>query len=399
MLLFCYWAGTTVLVSYMVTYLKEAGYKGGASGVIVSMVAGGSLILQPLTGYLSDSVIPPRKLLIICFAAAIPLGLLMPFLSGGIILSAVITALCLLCEPQATLLDNYILRIKEIATDTDYGKIRSWGPAGSAVSSLFVGLLASYIGLRPKFYIVAFFLAACVFILLKCDEMPCPNKKKKTASARGRNKTDTENKEAMGPLEAVKSLAKIPGYLLFIVCCGLFQFAMRTATSFLGLVVSGQGGGSAELGILLFVVYAGQTPFMQWAGQRLSSGATCGSLFILASALGALRLYLFSLTLPFWIMAVTQLLQAAQTGIYTRVFVQQITDITPKPIHTTATSIGAAVSLGMGQIVGGIVHGRIIEASGASASAMLSAAVMLGNIALFVFLMKKINQKNEKKCA
>ena len=386
---FCYWGGTTVMVSFMVIFLREAGYSDIQSGLVASWVAAGTMLLQPALGFLSDSVFPARKLLVACFAVGLPVALVLPMLGQGLLLSAGVVALSLLCEPQATLIDNYIIRMKEKAPEVDYGKVRAWGPMGSATAALLAGTIGWLAALRPMFYLVAGFFALCLLLLSRCEEMSCPNKRA-PGNATG---------ASTGFRGAIYTLLHTPVYLLFIGCCSLFQFAMRTATTFLGLVVAEAGGGSLELGLLLCVVYAGQMPFIHWAGRRLDAGVGCEKIFWLAMGLGTLRLSLFGLGLPFGIMLVTQLLQAAQTGLYTRVFVQHITDIIPRNIHATATSIGAAVSLGTGQMVGGIVHGRVIASAGAGASALLSAGVMAGTLVLFVLGSLWLHKREQKQVA
>lgn len=284
-------------------------------------------------------------------------------------MSAGVVALSLLCEPQATLFDSLFLRSRAHSPELDYGKIRSWGPLGSALGALAAGAMGLILPLSWLYALVAVFFGMGLLLLRSLGR-----EEERMAA------------DAPGPLAALGELIKNPAYVLFVACCGLYQFSMRTATTFLGLIMADRGGGSLELGLLLGVVYAGQLPFMRWAGRRLDGGMGCPSLFGLSMLLGVVRLGLLAVSLPFGLVLVTQLLQAAQTGLYTRIFVPHMADITPPALQATAAGLGAALSLGMGQIVGGLVHGALIEAAGPSASAWLSAGVMATTYLLYRLL-------------
>ena len=166
--LFFYWAGVSVMVGFLATVLRHMGYSATQNGRIASAVALGTLLLQPTLGYLGDRTTPPRRLLMLCLTAGLPLGMYLPFLGRGWALSAGVVALSLLCEPQATLFDSLILRSRAHSPELDYGKIRSWGPLGSALGALAAGAMGLILPLSWLYALVAVFLAwaCCCYAVL-----------------------------------------------------------------------------------------------------------------------------------------------------------------------------------------------------------------------------------------
>ncbi len=121
----------------------------------------------PFAGRLSDRMGRRRLLLIVSEAASLPFFVLIPFLGGFIAISAFFLIGETILSVGGTALQAYVA---DVTASRDrgrgYGFLSQVGALGSIAGVVAAGLVSEYIGIDAIFYLVGFFIAADLLLLV-----------------------------------------------------------------------------------------------------------------------------------------------------------------------------------------------------------------------------------------
>ena len=70
--------GVCIYFGFLVMYLTQFGYSESGIGLVMMLCALANMVSQPLIGYLTDTYLPNKQMLIILAAASIPIGFFLP---------------------------------------------------------------------------------------------------------------------------------------------------------------------------------------------------------------------------------------------------------------------------------------------------------------------------------
>ncbi len=371
-----YWAWYCSLYTFVVTILTEYGFDSVVCGIVTTAMAMGSIFVQFLMGYVTDTFVPAKRVIVTLSVLAVigSFFLRQAIHSSPIIMIASIVGISLLNYSLHSSIDAWAIASMRRHRELDFAIVRSGGSAGYALSASVLGIVISGLGVDILFPIHAALGVVVIILCLTVEEVPCQNRRKY-------NKNSSQG-GGLSLFEVVKLLAKNKPYVQFIITMTLLQFTFRPAGTYLYLVVQHAGGTSAHMGIAI-LVGSGIEMLTLWFGSRMLVRGTPMSFIMSFSIIcGILRAVTFLIP-NIWVLIVLQFLQALAAGCYLQVFTRHISEITPQELNATATTIGTALSMGFGTMMGNMVGGVLFNSLSMTATILIFAGV--GLIALLVF--------------
>ncbi len=392
---FFYWSANVVYYNFIVTYLTNQGYSDFMCGVVTTCTALTVLVVQPTLGYLTDTFITAKKLLIITMALSVPAVFLLPnvlFSPVLVILSAVLMA-CLNMSSYTTI-EIWIVKLQATRPTVVYSFCRAFGSLGFALSALCFGKVMAAFGDNMLFVVHAFFLVLMIFAMLFAEEVPCTNSR-----SRGELKESGGKQDSF--FDVFKYLLTNRRYMIFVASLFLFHITLRCSITFLPMHIREAGGTSTALGVAIFVYSFAEYLIILFGGRLLLRRLSYEQMFALALVFQILRQVSFVAysSVPF--IVATQLLHAISDGLYLKTFAEYIYSIVPRKIAATASSIAVALTFGLGSVFGNFVGGILIEEIGLRAYSVISGLVCVAGLCIFLpsLLGSKTLQKSAQPAA
>lgn len=369
--------------NFCIVYLRELGFTSGELGWMTAAGTGLGLIVLPFLGVLSDKASSPRRILLCCAAALIPLKLLLPV--TGALLGKVIV-------PFALLVAFNLTTVRAATTMSDawtgdvvsrmglpHGRVRSFGSIGHVCVSLLCSLLIGPV--LPSWACAPFFalLSAALFAVVLRAGRTVPDLPR-TQGAAETAKAST----GVSPLRLVLRnyyfliyLLLVLGYCTFLGLVDLdlsyIMDAIGTPRSNIGLV----GSWRAAVEVMVMALLCRRP--------RRRTGTQLWLLLTLSGTLvGLEQLSYAALTGLGGMLAVTTLTGAAG-GLYYGLNANYIFEIVDRRAAGTAMSLAAVVHSLIG-VVGAALGGRIIERYGVLTLTTGAGLLILSLTALFALL-------------
>jgi PPP family 3-phenylpropionic acid transporter len=345
-----FWSALVSVFGFLVLYLKELGYTEFQIGIVVTCISLFKIAAQPLWGYLCDLLRNVKAILAICMAIAIGAALLFPAFSDVfpvvVLLSSLLAATY---QTIPTVLDGWIVRIKKKHPEIDYGKIRSLGSLGVAVTAAVAGRLFVGAGLSLMFYLFSGLVLFTIVSLFAVDDRRIWEKKK------------TPHLKAASVPIAV--LFKNRGYVFFLVIATLIWAAQRAAISYYPLLLSQRGGTSEHLGYSLFVMTASEIPILIFA-DKIIKKIGVRVLLLISFVFFGLKFFLHLVAPSPVGLIFVQALQGLSYAVFLPASVYFIHGIALEENQTVAQTIAGAAYLGVGGVLGSFFGSLLIEKYG-----------------------------------
>lgn len=373
-----YWASYNALYAFIIPVLTSYGYSSVLSGLVTTLIAIGSVIAQPLIGYIIDTYITSKRLLIGAMGFAVVLTIFLPrvMLLPPTVAIPYIVFLSFVDYSLYTAIDVWAIGSIPKYPGMDFAIVRGGGSIGYATMALVMGAVVAKAGIQTLFFVHGALLVVAILICLPLEEVPCGNKKRK--------KSDPTGQENLSVLEVSKVLAKNSKYVTFILSMLLLQFSFRLTGTYLPLLVENAGGSSTHLGIAIFVGSGLEVVVMMLMSRLMTTGFSIPYLVVFSFIAGITRMLTLHLDFNVYLFIFLQIFQALAMGAYLRAFVQYISEITPSNITASATTIGVALSTGLGSILGNISAGLVIEYWGIHAQMTISALGLVAGLLIFL---------------
>lgn len=324
-------------------YLKnEIGLTGSQIGVIMSIMPIVMIVAQPMWGMVTDYTQRPIIIIIMTILATAIIGMTFPFTNSFVILIMIAGLLAFFQSAIVPISDSlalsYVQRVKG-----DYGALRLWGAVGFALAVLFVGWLAERVGLVVIFYTfsLALFLTGIISWKLPSERQTVQVNIK----------------------EGVKTLFKIPKFILFLFTTFLVFGPIIANNVYFGILITDLGGTLTGVGIAFLLAAGSEAPFMKVASNWIQRMGML-QILMLSAIISGLRwiLYYFEPSLP--LVYATTIAQGLSAGLFIPAALQYVRDITPNTMRATAISLYAAIGNGLGSWFCTFLGGIILEAYG-----------------------------------
>lgn len=382
-----YWCAYCTYFGFIVLYLQNHGYSNVQCAQAQVLIAVATLVTQPLIGYFIDSFITCKKFLLLTTAMAIPMAfLLQASFASPILCYAAIVLQAILFYPSASLIDSWTMALHEKDPQVQYPLTRSAGSVLYALTALAFGNMIAMLGdgiVASSFLLFAVLMLVCVGLL---EETPCRNKQRKATQGQ-------EEVQRISGLEATKILLRNKPYVFFVLSCLLYNIANKSTGCFISNYVFNVGGGSGELGMLMFVSAVMEFPSMMLMG-RIMRRYPLGGLHLFALFGVVLKDFFFLIASSMPFLVAGRVAEGISYGAYVYIFVEYICRNTPKQLNVTAIAFGTAMTSALGGIIGNYTAGLILDSWGLiplSASAMGVAI-----LSILVFLPVAFSKKTKE---
>lgn len=379
---FFYNAAYCLSFGFIVSYLNGRGYEAGFVGLVMTLCALFNMVFQPLFGYISETFIPTKYLMLFICGVAIPVGYAIPASVGiPVVVVVSVVFLALLEYPGFPISDMWSVKLSEHFGAVNFGFVRSCGSLGYAVAGLIFGEVLDIIGIDHMFTIHAILLGVTIACALPINKVPLANKKDKT-----------KEKSNISMLEALKILSRNKKYMMFITGFMFINIGMRFVSSFYPVLIDLKGGTVGHVGIGLFLMAFSEIPFI-WGFNKYKKWFKIEHIMLFGLSMFTVR-NLSMLLAPnvFWLL-IAQITQGISYGVYVPALVYYMSAITPKQITTTAISLIGGLVGAIAAVMGNFVGGLVMEAFGAYTSVLI--CVGLSSIGALIFFASLFVKKTE----
>ncbi|MBF4695018.1 MFS transporter [Fusibacter ferrireducens] len=373
MLQFVYYVSLATLYSYTVNILTDMGYGAFWAGILRTSMAAAAILSQAFRGYIADTFIPVKKLIIAMLSASAILSIfLLPkiaLMGNPLYFVIAVTIVSFLDYTNSVDLDVWAVSLIESEKSGDFGYVRSGGSAGYALASLVFGFVIVRFGTGILYDCHAAFLLLTVIIAFSIKGIPCKNSKK-------------ENVDTILMTSAIGLLIKNRKFVHIVFAASLMFFAMGPVSSFLYLYIVQAGGDSSHLGIAWVIASVAQIISMSISSKFIRRGVSAPVVLCVALILGSVRAFTLYFPTGIWIIIILMVFHGFSYGGFTRVYTEYVSGIVPKNIVTTATTLGSAFAIGVGGMSGSLVGSFMIDFAGLNNYALLCGFIYI--LSMFV---------------
>lgn len=338
-----YYMAYTASFSFMAVFLKSRSITDAQVGIIYSLMAAVSLVAQPLLGYLADSKIPIKWIVLALMGGAIPVGFLVPLAASSFPLAAAaVLALAFFDQSLVTLLDSWTTQAAEKNARIVYSVARGTGAFTCAVAGFFVGRAISAWGEGTIFWLHAAFMAPALVAACLFASVPCKNRA-------GQRQEEGEGHYTFW--QAGKALLKNRAFALLLGGLLLLNIGNRAVVTYLPMLISQFGGTAGDQGMAVTMMSVGVFPFMLLY-PKLEKRFSNKKVLFFACVLVVGRSLSFALAGSLQVAIYMQLLEAAALGLYNPALIRYTASVTPQRLRSSAIALSAAVQVAVCGIVG-----------------------------------------------
>lgn len=361
-----YWAMIAVFFGFINAYLLEAGYTDIQIGWISTIMYLLSTAIGPLTGYLTDVLIPARKFLILAFLISVPFVLLVPVVvSSFALVTACIIAVTLLQNLVCGVIDSWIMRIRAENRQLSYPLTRSAGSIFYAAAAYGAGLLVAKLGYQVAFAANILFLAATVAAMLFLTPVGCPGR---------------EGRVKVSFFAALKELMRCREYVIYIVTMTFYLYGLRLTLVFQPNLIFSVGGNAAHVGAACALAAVFEVPFilMMARADRFAKPGIC----MVSLLVGSLKPMLMLLAPTVGAYLGAQVFQAVSYGFQIAFSLFYIQRITPPKLYATAVMVYTTANMGVACMLASLTGGYMFAVS-SNLLLGVSVVFMLLSVAVF----------------
>lgn len=343
----------------------------GTLFAINSLIA---VIAQPLWGILTDKYLNTRKsfLLALALSSILVLGFLL--VKGYVPISIWVVIFVIFQSPILSLNDAFCYEVIDSNKSLQYGKLRLMGSIGYAVIALIMALVIKHTSVSSSFFAFALLGALGVTVL----------KGIKVKSGPVRNVLDFND---------VASVLKNRRFLLLAISAMPVSASMNANSNYLATLIQSTHGDVSNIGFLWFIIAISELPAFYFGGKLFSR---FGEVNMYLTSLGfyILRFLLDSFCGQYQLVIAVQLLQAITYPLYIMATLQCISNTVPNKARTTAITVFAAITGGIGGFIGSKTGGLIIQTF--NVFILFRVMSVLCIISLFIGLALKNNKSSLK---
>jgi PPP family 3-phenylpropionic acid transporter len=341
---FLWYLAQSVFLPYMSIYFSEKGFSGTAVGMILSLWAFVSVVSQPVMGMINDRMNDPRKLLMLCAIIAPVLGLGFYYLDSLAPILALSVVFTWFQASAAPLSDSLAISVGN-KEGFSFGSIRLWGALSYSIGAFCTGFIYEKIGYASSFFV---YLAISVFVFLVVFFIP------KTKPSPHKVTIFEQAREVLNHKPFIAFLA----ISLLVSLCSSMNF------TFLPLYFKEMGFNTKWLGTAFAIAAIVEVP-MFWFSAKLGKRIGRFNVLCFASALTAVRFILLFAFQNVYLVLSLQAIDGISYALFASLAVEVVEGYASEKTKATFQTIFAAVTYGLGGIIGSTAGGILIDYKGA----------------------------------
>ncbi len=347
--------GVCIYFGFIVMFLTQHGYSESWIGLVMMLCALANMFSQPLIGYLTDTFIPNKQMLLVLAAVSIPIGFILPAgVSIPVVAAFSIILLSVVEQIYGPLFDVWTVRLNERHGGVDYGVTRGFGSIGYALAAMAAGKCFDWIGIEWMFVLHAVVMGILIIVVAFTENVPCDNKKEG-------KETGEMSRVSMG--RALLMLAKNKKYMLFLFSYLFIGVGMKFVGLFYPVLIETKGGTEGDLGIGLAIMSLSEFPFM-FLYSKYSKHFSIEKLMMFSLGMYVVRDVAMLLAPNLLMLELAQVTQGLSFGIFLPAFLFYMKYITPRRITTTAITVVGSAGGALASVAGTFLGGMMVEQLG-----------------------------------
>lgn len=370
---FIYYGAYALFSSYIISYLTTCGLSATVCGIVTSFMLLTNIIMQPVSGFLTDSFLTVKRYLIFASGFLVIWYAFIHIVRSKIILCVIMIVVSAgFSYPFIQLMDAWVTDAAEqINAGIVYSKIRAIGSIGFAIISWVAGYYFENNGY--EFY---FLIQAALFILiipfLKCLPEIVPGNKKNTSEKIFQSQLTMQ--------ESFKILFRNVRFKLCTFLFILYWMSHRPIGSFLALFCRQYDNGDILFGHVCASGAIGEF-LMLFCAERIRQMTSLRTECTLALLLNLFRPVMIMVFPSEGSLYFGQILQSFSFAMYFDVSVELFSLYADKRLHNFTVSMGLMVSNVIGTLSANILGGKLYDLFGVKGNLWLS---FVGSILLII---------------
>lgn len=342
MLLFCFHATNTIILSYLPVYLRFKGLDGTEIGWVLAVGPFAAIFSQPFWGYMSDKFKTVKGTLVICIIGLLLSSTLFFQMEALIAIMLTGAVFYFFTSPIGALGDSLAQRRAD-ELHINFGSIRMWGSIGFAISSLVVGKVLASVGVEYMIWPYLIFGTLALIVASRLTDV----------------RVDSEPIQ----LKDVKRIIQNKPFFIFLFIVMFISISHRANDSFIGLYIGQLGGNESLIGLAWFVGVASEACVFALAPFWFRKFRSL-VFIMLAGLLYSLRFFIYGIVHdPIYIVPL-QVLHGITFGVFYLASFSYITRLIPKLLQSTGHLVFYSVFFGLSGIIGSLIGGTLIDSYG-----------------------------------
>lgn len=371
-----YWAFYASFVGFISTYLLDCGMSNSVLSIMLACFMLASFIGAFFWGSVCDRAKTNKNIFIPEFIASILVSLLIFFFANkNIWISTILYPVFgFLSSPLGSNLDSWMLRTFHKDAGT-YGRARSIGSMGYAVTALFMGMLIKKFSFVMMPVGVLFFSLLVLIIAMSIKEIPFEN-------------VISHDNSSASPLELFK-----PGAFLFMIIAVFFTgLAIAPINNLKIVILQSVGGDVGILGVDSFLGVMVQAFFIFISGS-LKKIPVNFRLFLMAFTV-LITMVLVGTAINSWMIILGTVFANVSYGIMLPTQREIVETSVPANLKNTAHSLSDATFGSFSGILALMYSGFVMDRFGAKSVAVLGMGIMM--IPVLLTIGEMISSKKRK---
>ncbi|WP_269411420.1 MFS transporter [Lentibacillus daqui] len=364
MLLFCFHATNTIILSYLPIYLRYKGLDGTQIGWVLAVGPFAAIFSQPFWGYMSDKFKTVKWTLIICIIGLLISSSLFFQMNELIAILFMGAVFYFFTTPIGALGDSLAQRRAD-ELHVNFGSIRMWGSIGFAVSSLIVGKVLTSIGVA---YMIWPYLLFGTMALIAAFRL-----------------TDVKVEADPIQLKDIKQILQNKPFFIFLFIVMFISISHRANDSFIGLYIEQLGGNETIIGLAWFFGVASEAAVFALAPLWFRKFHPL--VFIMfAGLLYSVRYFIYAAVNDPVYLVPLQVLHGITFGTFYLAAFQYISRLIPKLLQSTGHLVFYSLFFGVSGIIGSLIGGALIDSyGGGTLYATVGGFALTGSILLAIY--------------
>ncbi len=368
---FCYYFAMAGY-SYLSTYLDSLGYTVTQVGLITTIISIVAMISTPLMGTLGDKLKSSSKAAIICMIGVAISCILTPLSApikvyGFSIMLLFVVIARFFYGPCGSLMETTVITGCN-KTNTDFGKVRTFGSISWIIMSFILGKTISSSNSYLTFYILAAALIPCIFFILSIRPITEYNGQKEKVSLKNL---------------PYGKLLKNPYFLFFILFAVCRSLPLSASTTYLPYLIKEAGGDMGKIGLIQAYRSSFEFPILFFSG-KIMKKISLRNMFTISVCMIATTALLYGFVSTFTGIILATTFAGLSLGFANSAAYRYVFTMAPKQLRSTAQTIYGSC-LQISSILSGFIGTALVAGIGVKMYFTLNGGFCFIAVALYLF--------------
>lgn len=326
---------------FLTPYFLERGLNYSQIGILFAVNSLIAVLAQPIWGVITDKYASKKITMIITMTVSGIFIFAFIFSKSFYSILFAIIAFVFFQSSIISVNDANTYDLIDYNRDIEYGKIRLMGSVGYAITSLVLGGIIKFTSIDIPFLIYFIYIVVGLILL---------------NTIKGKNKR-TGSSINIGDMV---SIVKNKRFILICISALTANIAFGAFGNYVAVLVEKTGGDIANIGMLWFISAMSELPGFFFEGRLMKKLGTL-NIYIIGMTFYIFRYFITSLCTSYQGAIAIQMLQAITFPLYLTSTLQYVKDIVPPETRTTALTVFAAITGGIGGFIGNMGGGFLLQ--------------------------------------